>query len=844
MSQTNPDMATLTIDGQSITVAKGTPIIEAALQLGIDIPHYCYDRDLSVVASCRLCLVEIEKVPKLQPSCSTPVADGQVVHTCSEKVLDARRMQMEFLLVQHPLDCPVCDQGGECKLQDYSRKHGKEDTRFNYRRRTFPKPDIGPFIDLERNRCILCSRCVRFMDEIAGDAELTVVQRGWKSHIGTFQDRPLKNEFAGNTIDLCPVGALTSKVTRFRARVWELKSKSSICSLCSVGCNIHLQHRNRTREILRVVPRFNEAVNGRWICDVGRFGFDQFNSPRRLTKPLLRNESGEQQESTWADAIGLTVKRLREILASKGSLAVAGIAGPRSSNETLFLFQQFFREILQSNNIDHRTTYRSSRKDDGFLTSMSLRAANQPFQKMRKASAIILLGADLPNELPILSLQLRNRAVSGVPVYLAHHRPTRLDSVCARTWRYCPGAETFFLASLLRRASLEMGTLLSQEIEELLASILPESTEQAIGISGQDLNEFAGVFKKTDRATVLLGESIFAGDRGAENVRFAAELAHLLSSDPSQPLPLSLLLPSNNSRGAADMGCYPHRGPGYVPVEKPGRDASQILEGCLDGSIQGLVLFNTNLLDEYPDRDLAQRALEKVPFLAVAAAYPFSTVQYADVVFPLSTITEEDGTYTNVCGRVQRAEAAVAQLEGTLTGVQVLLALGERWGAAWRQTQPSRIFATIARAVPHYRDLSWSELEREGSLTKSVDLSLFQTSFSSSASPVERKPSPGYPFRLVRGAFLFDTAGEKRFAPPLVKRSESCVVEIHPDDAAECKIVDGQTVTLQGRLGALQLPARISSATARGCATVLGRYEGAPVNGLTTEDQPWIKILP
>ncbi|MBN2325569.1 MAG: NADH-quinone oxidoreductase subunit NuoG [Candidatus Omnitrophica bacterium] len=844
MSQTGPEMVTLTIDGRQVTVPKGTPIIDAALQLGIDIPHYCYDKDLSVVASCRLCLVEIEKVPKLQPSCSTPAAEGQVVYTRSDKVLDARRMQMEFLLVQHPLDCPVCDQGGECKLQDYSREHGAEDTRFHYRRRTFPKPDIGPFIDLERNRCILCSRCVRFMDEIAGNAELVVVNRGWKSHITTFQDQPLKNEFAGNTIDLCPVGALTSKVTRFRTRVWELKSKPSICSLCSVGCSIDLQHRNRTREILRVLPRLSEKVNYRWICDIGRFGFDQFNSDNRLKKPAIRI-NGDLQETSWANALGEIAKKLKVIVGARGGAAAGGIIGPRPSNETLFLFQQFFREILKSNNVDHRTEFIPGQQDDGFLTSIALRAVNQPFEEIRKASAVILLGTDLPNELPILHLQVRERASAGIPVYLAHHRPTRLDSVCSGVWGYRPGFETPFLADLLKKTAQKMESLLSQEMEETISSFLPGAENEAAGVSEQQVNELANILQQSNGATLLVGESMFTGKAGPVNVRLAAELAHLLSSDVGGPPPLSLLPLHNNSRGAADMGCYPHRGPGFEPIEKPGRNTAQMLEGCIDGSLQALILFNADLLNEYPDRDLARRALEKVPFLVVADAYPFSTIPYADIALPLSTHAEEDGTYTNVDGRIQRALAAVAQLEGALTGVQAILALGERWGAGWRQVNPSRIFEMIARAVPHYKDASWTDAGKGRCVAKPVNISLFQTSLSLAASSLAssyKPPLPDYPFRLVRGRFLFDDSGEKRFAPSLVSRREECWAEMHPGDAKKIGVHEGVMVSLEGVLGSIRLPARISNAAAPGCVTVLGRYDDKPVNGLTAEDQPWIKV--
>lgn len=852
MSQTHPDTVTLTIDGQTVTVPKGTLLIEAARRIGIDIPHYCYDPDLSVVASCRLCLVEIEKVPKLQPSCSTPVSEGQVVLTCSEKVLEARRMQMEFLLVQHPLDCPVCDQGGECKLQDYSRKHGMADTRFDFHRRTFPKPDIGPFIDLERNRCILCSRCVRFMNEIAGEAELTVVQRGWKSYIATFQDRPLKNEFAGNTIDLCPVGALTSKVTRFRTRVWELKSRPSICTLCSVGCNIHLQYRNRTREILRVVPRPNEGINHRWICDVGRFGFDRFNNSARLVKPLIEMDNGEKREASWAEAIGLITNRLSETIGAKDGHAVAGIVGPTASNETLFLFQQFFRELLHSNNIDHRTEHISPRKDDGYLTSIALRSVNAPFEEIRRASTILLLGSDLPNELPILHLHLRKRAGEGAEIYAAHHRPTRLDSVCAGTWQYTPGSETLFLTTLLQRTAEKMGTTLPQEIEEILSTLCTGPFAETTGIAESDLNKLTEALNRAERAALLIGESLFAGKSGPVNVRLAAELAHLVNDDPRKPLPLSLLLPHSNSRGAADMGCYPHRGAGYTPVQSPGRNTTQILEGCLDGSIQALILFQTDLIEEYPDRDLVQRALEQVPFLVVADSYPFSTMQYANAVLPLSTCTEEEGTYTNLGGCVQRTEAAVSPLPGTLAGYQVLLALGERWGAEWRQVSPAKLFETIVRSVPHYAKMMGKEraelaAETGGRFSIPVDISLFQTTLSSStlsSRTFEGAPSKEYPYRLVRGRFLFDASGEKRFAPPLVKRREECRVEIHPGDALALGIAENQDVTIAGPLGSIRLPVRITAATPPGCVTLLGQYENPPANGLAAENRPWVAIQP
>lgn len=846
MIQPQQEMVTLSIDGREVTVEKGTTIIEAAARLGIDVPHYCYDRDLSIVASCRLCLVEIENVPKLQPSCSTPASAGQVVYTRSEKVLDARRMQMEFLLVQHPLDCPVCDQGGECKLQDYSMKHGTEDTRFRFVRRIFPKPDIGPFIDLERNRCILCTRCVRFMDEVAGNAEFAVVERGYRSHISTFQNRPLQNEFAGNTIDLCPVGALTSKITRFRTRVWELKSKPSVCSLCSVGCNVFLQHRNRTHEILRIVPRLNDEVNHRWICDIGRFGFDQFNSHERATKPMIKNGQGQQVETGWGSAIRATIEHLKNVKTNQGPHAIAGIIGPRQSNETLFLFQQFFREVIQTNNIDHRTEHVLYSNDDGYITSLAHRAVNDPFREIKRCSTIVLIGTDLPNELPILHLQAREQARKGKRIVRIHSRPTRFDKDCSRLWDYAPGEECEFIAGLLWAVLKKKNTQPSDEIKSILQAAAKHSKSEKTTVGSDQLDQIADALLEEDQTTLLIGESVYASTNGSVNVRLLAELAEYLKTEPGSPLlPLSLLLPYSNSRGAYDMGCLPHREAGYAEVKTPGRNTTQILEGCVDGSIQALVVFNSNLIEEYPDRDLVERALNEVPCLVVGDAFRYETAAFADVFLSLSMYTEEDGTFTNLAGRVQRAEKAVNQLEGTLSGFQTLLALGEGWGAGWRQVSLEKINAMMVKAVPHYEGLSWEALKQTGKNTKEVDFTRFQSSSRTHASCQVRSEKPSdenYPFRLVRGRYLFDTLGEKRFAPALVKRSDQCAAEIHPDDAKRLNLRQDRNITLRGDLGSLEVPFKVSEQTKVGCVTLLGHYAGLALNGVVAEDRPRVTI--
>lgn len=842
MSQNPTDVVNVTIDGKPIQVKKGTVLIEAARQAGVFVPHYCYDPDLSIVASCRLCLVEIEKIPKLQPSCSTPASEGQVVFTQSEKVLDARRMQMEFLLVQHPLDCPVCDQGGECKLQEFSRNHGYDESRFRFKRRTFNKPNIGPFVDIERNRCILCSRCVRFLDEKAGNAEFAIVQRGNHAMISTFQERPLQGEFTGNTIDLCPVGALTSKVTRFRVRVWELHNTSSVCSMCSSGCNVTLQHRNRTHEVLRVIPRENSDVNHRWICDVGRFGFDQFNSETRPRKILVNDENGTAQPTEWGTTISHLVSKLKSVKEEKGGSAIAGILGPQNSNETGLLFQQFFREVLGSNNIDHRIDHKVYSNDDAWLTSLAGKAVNQPFEEIRRAGTIVMIGTDLPNDLPMVRFMVREEHRKGTKVYTAYSRTMRMEQDCDARWQYHPGNEAGFLAATLHKlAGLKQNV--PAPVQDLLGKTDFAEALSTAQVSEDHVSAFAQHLAEAESPTLLLGEDAFEGPRGVLCTKLALAIASLLSD--SEPLPLSLLLPGMNQRGLGDVGCYPHRGPGFEAVETPGKNTSEILKACVDGSIEVLVLMNANLLETYPDRSLVENALDAVPFLVVADTYAFGANEKADVFIPLAAYTEQDGTYTNVGGRVQRGERAMAALDGTLAGYQVLLALGERWGSGWRQVRPPRLFDFVAQASSAYQGLSWAKL---GTMGVVLDPTVVAKAVGAIQEPtlpsLNGSPTAEHPLRLTRGRYLFDLASEKRFAEALVDRSEPCVAEIHPDDATTHDIQEGQPLTVQGDLGAVRLPARISIKNPKGTVTVLGRHEQIEINRVSSEETPWVNVQP
>lgn len=366
-------MVKLTIDGIALEVEKGTTVIQAADKLGIDIPRYCYHPGLSIVGVCRICLVEIERIPKLQVACYTPATDSMVVHTNSEKVREARQAVLEFLLINHPLDCPVCDQAGECWLQNFYMEYGQHDSRMieNKVKKHKALP-VGPNVVLDSERCILCSRCVRFCDEVSQTHELGIFNRGDHAELLPYPGRELDNKYAGNTIDICPVGALTDRDFRFRTRVWYLNETKSICPGCSTGCNIYIHHNDKRtykaegKRVARLKPRYNADVNQWWMCDDGRYGFDFIDAATRLTVPVKKTRAGTE-ELSWQEAASDISKKLRQVIDTHGPEAVAVVLSPHMTNEDLVAGRMLFAEALQVPNIDFAVHPIQSGYEDDFL---------------------------------------------------------------------------------------------------------------------------------------------------------------------------------------------------------------------------------------------------------------------------------------------------------------------------------------------------------------------------------------------------------------------------------------------------------------------------------------------
>jgi NADH-quinone oxidoreductase subunit G len=525
---------TIVIDGREVAATEGEILHDAATRGDVEIPVFCYEPKLGdPVGACRMCLVEIEGMPKLQTSCSTPVRDGMVINTRTDQVKEAQSAVVEFLLVNHPLDCPVCDKGGECPLQDIAMGWGPGKSRMTDPKRHFQKPvELSPLVAIDRERCILCYRCVRFSQEISEDSQLQLLERGDRTFVGTFDDRPYVDPFHGNITDLCPVGALTSYTYRFRARPWDVEQGGSVCTLCPSQCNVSFTVRDE--QVKRVVARDNPDVDDGWLCDRGRYGFEMFAAEERVRGPRLRGG-----EADWDEAIAKAAEGLRA--AGAASAAIVGDA----SNEEGYLVQRILREALGSPHVESRVSRGPSRST---LLRLAQPELSVRVRDLDGADAILVVGTDPLHSSPILDLRIRKAMRrNGTKLVIATDRPTTLDGGGAAAARYAPGNATAFLSNLA--AALGAGG------ENEAAS-----TNDGAGVANGDATAVADALRGAERVVVVWGERIAREGEGALTALLDVATALDLAGKEGSGL---LEIPDlTNARGLREAGCLPDAGTG------------------------------------------------------------------------------------------------------------------------------------------------------------------------------------------------------------------------------------------------------------------------------------------
>lgn len=700
------DLVTLSVDGVEVSVPKGTLVVDAAKQIGNDIPVFCYHPKLEPVGMCRMCLVEIglpvidrgtgqpvlnaDGTPQinygrgLQTGCTVRVSPGMVVRTKTDPVEQARADVIEFLLTSHPLDCPICDKGGECPLQNLTMRHGRGSSRMVFADKLHMEKHVplGDLIYLDRERCIQCARCVRFQDEIAGDPVIHFHNRGRHLEIVTMSEPGFDSYWSGNTTDICPVGALTTADFRFGARPWELTPVATLSPHCPSGSNMTVSTRREAKAggrsvIKRVMPRQHEAVNEIWISDKDRFVHHFAESAERLTQPLVR-KNGKLVAASWNEALDMVAGKLQQ-----AGTAVAGVSGDRLSNEDLFSFQELFRKGLKSNNID----LANGRLAGGDIVAQVGISSGSNLKDLGAGDVVVVVATDLHEEVPVWWLRLKQAAERGAAIVTLNVRGTRLDKYAQHTLRYAPGEAVAAVRQLVNQSKVETDGQSDDPIAAAAATVGSARNLVAFyGAEGLTYDETESVAKLL--ANLLLLKN---GDGHAGKVNNG----------------LVPVWPHNNTQGAWDMGVHPSFGPGYKALPEAGLDAASIYEGAASGSVKALYVLGA---DPIGDGLLAGRG--KLDFLVVQELFLTETAVAADVVLPAQSWAEREGTFTNAERRVQRYYPAITPVGDSRADWQILAQVGERVGLGKPALAASLVFRDVAKAVKQYKGMDYRSLAK------------------------------------------------------------------------------------------------------------------------------------
>jgi len=636
-------MLKIEIDGRQAEVAHGATVMEAANAIGIYIPHFCYHKKLSIAANCRMCLVQIEKAPKPLPACATPVTDGMKVWTQSEYAKQAQQGVMEFLLINHPLDCPICDQGGECQLQDLAVGYGGSASRYREAKRVVGHKDLGPLVSAEEmTRCIHCTRCVRFGQEIAGVMELGMIGRGEHSEIVSFVGSTVDSELSGNMIDICPVGALTSKPFRYSARTWELARRRSVSPHCGLGANLIVQTMHN--RVMRVVPQENEALNECWLSDKDRFSYEGLYSDDRVTRPLLK-QGGEWREVDWQAALEHAAHALREARGKHGAGAIGALGSPHATLEELHLLQKLVRG-LGSENVDFRLR-RSDCAADGKRAGIPW--LGMPVAELSGLDRVLVVGSFLRKDHPLIANRLRQAAKKGQQVSLLHVADD--DPLISRAQRMvvAPGALPTALGQIVRAVAEAKG-----------APVLPALAEVEVSESARAI---ATSLASGERVGILLGNAAEQHPRATQLHLLAQDLAGALGAR------FGFLGEAANSVGGYLAGCVPGVG---------GLSAGAMLAAPR----KAYVLLNVEPGLDCHDPGTALAAMHAADVVIALSAYAGSALDYADVILPIAPFTETSGTFVNTEGRAQSFNGVVRPLGEARPGWKVLRVLGNVLGLA------------------------------------------------------------------------------------------------------------------------------------------------------------------
>lgn len=890
VEKTEVQTVKMTINGRDVVARKGQTILEAARDAGVDIPTLCHDPRLEPYGACRLCLVEVEGARGPMASCGTKVSEGMRVETHSEKIIKLRKFVLELLLTNHPLDCPVCEAAGDCRLQDYAYEYLVDMVPWGWRAPGPSDPGNHPNIAHFGSRCILCGRCVRICREVMSIGCWGYLNRGYDSEVDTPYRRPLQEVgcvSCGQCVSTCPVGAITGQRAPLGARAWQTEKTRTVCSYCSNGCELVLH--SYQGHIVRVASAQERGLNKANLCVKGRFGQGYADAADRLVKPLVKDQTGELREASWDEALDRIAEEARKLRTEGGGETFATIGGTHLTNEAAYLLQKLARAVMGSNNVAAADEAYKAAVAKALVPMLGMSAATNTREDLAEAGAIFVVGANLTESNPVLALTVIKALRKGVPVIVVDPRATELARRAALHLAVKPGGDLALLRGMLAHivgSGLADDAFVSARTEgypsfaESLRGVDVEAEAQLAGVEAAKLREAAEILAKAGSAAVLFGSGVSLAPNAADVVTALSDLALLTGNVGRRGGGIYPLLPGANSQGLTDMGVRPCGLPGDASIDDPevisrfdaawgsdlgkigrGEPLGGIFEAIFAGKVRFLYVVGADPALALPDEVRTADQLRQAPFLVVQDMFLSNTAKQADVVLPAASPTEDEGTFTNGERFIQLVKPAGAPKGESLPDWKIIQAIANRVGADWSYASPADVMAEIADLVPAYGGVTYSRLEEKGLpwpcptvespgtpilLTEGCKAAFMRVA--AGVVPNEADGSSWY--ALVTGSVLqhHETGVRSRRSEGLTKLNDGAKLEINPVDAAQAAIVDGGLALVSNREGAcLELKVEVTSRVPSGVVFIPGFDASAPVSRLLArqpEAVPVVKVQP
>lgn len=850
MPETTQQMVRITIDGMTVNVPKGTLVIEAARRVGVMIPHFCYHPKLKPDANCRMCLVEIEKMPKLQTACSTPADEGMSVRTATTVVNDAHKSVLEFILANHPLDCPVCDQGGKCDLQDFSHQYTAS-SRFVETKRIFQKEYFSPLIETQMNRCVQCLRCVRYCDEVMDVKALAPVGRGTMTEIKSFGSHPLDCEFCGGCVQICPVGAITSRLSMYEYRPWMLKRAETICGYCGDGCQMTIQ--TKEQELIEVNSAHGAGRNNGDLCVRGFFGFHAASDPQRLTHPLIRRD-GALVQATWEEALEYVAGRVGEIKAAHGGQSFGGLISGRCTNEELYLFQKFLRVAVGTNHIDSSARYGHVNGLHAMQLVQGTHRWTVTFDDILDADVLILVGTNITETNPITGLKVKEavkkRRATLMTIESLEPVVDTISNIANLSHHHfrIPTGDTHQAILGLVKAVIERN-LTQPDLVHRHPAYLDAMTRALQQTSWQDLQAATGFEPESfvraaetaagaHRIVILAGQPLLRSEHGYGACVSLLDLLLLLGKLDQPGCGFAPLAEENNDQGAVEMGTVAEFLPGAralasgtdreriatqwksaLPTDR-GASLIEMLDRANTGSIKAMFIVGENPVASLPASIHAEASLRKLDLLVCQELFMTETAALAHVVLPAASSMEKHGTFTNTEGHVQAVRPSIEPVGESRPDWEVFSALSILLDSPMEYTESKEILKEIRSLIPGYGSLGPTPLppKVDRSAMERYLSAGYQRDLATRYRPIPRTVRPDGTVRLDLAQSLFHSGKLSTRSKGLLQIEGSGRLRISPLDAARFALSDGDRVRLSSTSGEMTTEVKIMVRVPQGTA--------------------------